>query len=133
MPHYKVRHSLSKHIEYNSYCCCCDGFIYSDLYAAYENEYTVFSPMDNCFELFGLDFMVDSSFNTYLLEVNPGPDFKQTGDRLRGVIASLWEDTCTIVLDGKDEGTFTKRNDFRKVYDKVWSAASMKGGGMSLK
>ena len=61
--------------------------ITTELFAAFENEYTVFSPMTNCFELFGLDFMVDEELNVSLLEVNPGPDFQQTGDRLRNVIA----------------------------------------------
>ena len=109
------------------YCHC------RELYAAYENEYTIFSPMGNCFELFGLDFVVDESFGTSILEVNPGPDFKQTGDRLRGVISSLWEDTCSIVLDDAHGEKFHRRNDFKKVYDKMWSAAAMEGGGMSLK
>ena len=61
--------------------------ITAELFAAFENEYTVFSPMTNCFELYGLDFMVDDQLNVSLLEVNPGPDFQQTGDRLRNVIA----------------------------------------------
>eukprot|EP01034_Spumella_vulgaris_P045608 gene45608-56821_t len=39
--------------------------------------------MANCYELYGLDFMVDNNMAVSLLEVNPGPDFKQTGDRLR--------------------------------------------------
>lgn len=70
-----------------------------DLFRAYENEYTVFAPMDNCFEMFGLDFMVDEALGVHLLEVNPGPDFKQTGDRLRSVIVGLFEQMCTIVVD----------------------------------
>lgn len=64
--------------------------ITTELFAAFENEYTVFSPMTNCFELFGLDFMIDEELNVSLLEVNPGPDFQQTGDRLRNVIAGKY-------------------------------------------
>lgn len=47
--------------------------IVSELFSAYESEYSVFSPMDDCFEHFGLDFLVDSDWQVYLLEVNPGP------------------------------------------------------------
>ena len=47
-----------------------DAKIFSDLFNAFENEYTIFSPMSNCFEVFGLDFMVDEDFNVSLLEVH---------------------------------------------------------------
>ena len=91
--------------------------------------------MSNCFELYGLDFLVDDSFKVYLLEVNPGPDFKQTGHRLRQVIVQLWEQTCQLVLDGTAEDTMRHSqdemfsrptDDFVKVYDKEWSAANIK-------
>ena len=44
--------------------------ITAELFTAYESEYTIFSPMTNCFEIFGLDFMIDTEFNVYLLEVS---------------------------------------------------------------
>jgi tubulin---tyrosine ligase len=43
--------------------------ITGELFTAYENEYTVFAPMANCFEIYGLDFMIDDDFNVSLLEV----------------------------------------------------------------
>jgi hypothetical protein len=72
----------------------------SDLFAAFENEYTVFAPMNNCFEIYGLDFLLDQRLELTLLEVNPGPDFKQTGDRLDGLIEDLWDQTLGLALDG---------------------------------
>ncbi|KAJ4382389.1 hypothetical protein N0V86_002724 [Didymella sp. IMI 355093] len=54
-----------------------------------------FQPLPNAFEIFGLDFMVgiegDGGLNTYLLEVNAFPDFRQTGDELSGMIEGLFE------------------------------------------
>ncbi|KAI4619876.1 hypothetical protein J4E83_005733 [Alternaria metachromatica] len=54
-----------------------------------------FQPLPNSFEIFGLDFMVgheeDGGLNTYLLEVNAFPDFRQTGSELSGVIEGLFE------------------------------------------
>ncbi|KAH6616491.1 tubulin-tyrosine ligase family-domain-containing protein [Boeremia exigua] len=54
-----------------------------------------FQPLPNAFEVFGLDFMVgieaDGALNTYLLEVNAFPDFRQTGEELSGVVAGLFE------------------------------------------
>ena len=117
--------------------------ITAELFAAFENEYTVFAPMSNCFELFGLDFMVDDALNVSLLEVNPGPDFQQTGDRLRSVIVTLWEETFQVVLDANVPGlaqaagrpvpaevaTGDKATgDFTCVYSKQWSASQMAGG-----
>lgn len=75
--------------------------ITSELFAAFENEYTVFAPMSNCFELFGLDFLVDENLQVSLLEVNPGPDFKQTGERLRRVIVELWEQSFALIVDSQ--------------------------------
>jgi hypothetical protein len=54
-----------------------------------------FQPLPNSFEIFGLDFMVgiegNGELNTYLLEVNAFPDFRQTGDELSGMIERLFE------------------------------------------
>lgn len=54
-----------------------------------------FQPLPNSFEIFGLDFMVgiesDASLTTYLLEVNAFPDFRQTGDELKGLVEGLFE------------------------------------------
>ena len=97
--------------------------LYSDLFSAFENEYTIFCPTSNCFEIFGLDFMVDTDWGTHLLEVNPGPDFKQTGDRLQGVIMALFEQTADIVIN---EACATE--DFTEVYCKEWSLSSQPSG-----
>ena len=122
--------------------------IVRDLFMAYENEYSVFCPMNNCFELYGLDFLLDEQLNVSFLEVNPGPDFKQTGDRLRSVIVQLWEQAFRIVIDGNllknsqeshedydvsySEYWKTMSPDFTMVYSKEWSVSQLKGG-MSLK
>lgn len=144
--------------------------IVSDLFDAYENEYSIFCPASQSFELYGLDFIIedhysseDSSsnipgvdsfgFKISLLEVNPGPDFKQTGDRLKSVIFYLWEQTLRIVVDSnllasalindqKTIGSLYIHNevdnklknhfekncpDFSLVYSKEWSVSNIKG------
>lgn len=121
--------------------------IIHDLFAAYENEYSIFCPMSNCFEIYGLDFLIDDDWNVSLLETNPGPDFKQTGDRLKTSIANLWEETFRIVIDSnllapKQEPSITHEEydriyqsywksvapDFSLVYSKEWSVSSIKSG-----
>jgi tubulin---tyrosine ligase len=103
--------------------------ITKELFCAFENEYTVFSPMANCFELYGLDFMVDEELNVSFLEANPGPDFKQTGGRLKKLIMQLWEQTLTIVVDQVDP--LVNAPTFTKVYDQEASVSKL-GGGLSF-
>lgn len=42
--------------------------------------------------------MVDASLDVFLLEVNSYPDFKQTGDRLSGLIDGLFEGVVDVAL-----------------------------------
>ena len=93
-----------------------------DVFTAYENEYTIFCPMAGCFELFGLDFIVDSELNVCLLEINPGPDFKQTGLRLKRVISLLFKETLHLVI-----GKNFQADHMTMVYSKEWSIAAHKG------
>ncbi|KAI0104405.1 sure-like protein [Daldinia grandis] len=51
-----------------------------------------FRPLANAFEIFGLDFLVDADGTPWLLEVNAFPDFRQTGDELKGLVQGLWEE-----------------------------------------
>ncbi|KLU86605.1 TTL domain-containing protein [Magnaporthiopsis poae ATCC 64411] len=57
-----------------------------------------FQPLPNAFEVFGLDFLVDARGAVWLLEVNSFPDFRQTGDDLRGVVAGLWEGVVRLAV-----------------------------------
>ncbi|KAI0408325.1 survival protein sure-like phosphatase/nucleotidase [Xylaria palmicola] len=49
-----------------------------------------FRPLPNAFEIYGVDFLVDAAGRVYLLEVNAFPDFRQTGDELKDLVAGLW-------------------------------------------
>ncbi|VEU23361.1 DEKNAAC104652 [Brettanomyces naardenensis] len=50
-----------------------------------------FQPLPNAFETYGLDFLVDFHGDVQILEVNAYPDFKQTGDDLKGLIYELFD------------------------------------------
>ena len=73
-----------------------------------------FQPLPNAFELFGLDFMVDSEGMTWLMEVNAFPDFAQTGGELQDLVKDLMEDVVDVAIKPlfgvEEEG---KRSDSR--------------------
>ncbi|ETK89236.1 hypothetical protein F441_06710 [Phytophthora nicotianae CJ01A1] len=113
------------------------GQITAETFDAYKGEFSVFQPLPNCFEIYGVDFMVDEDFNVWLLEFNPGPDFKQTGDRLHFVIRDLMADTLSVVTNeffSEDKDSSVKNAEigaFAKVYDQQWGALS-KGSSMKF-
>lgn len=51
-------------------------------------------PMQNCFELFGFDFLLDDEWRVWFLEANAEPDVKQTGERLHSVISDMISGAC---------------------------------------
>lgn len=69
--------------------CAVTGEIFE---AAARGMMVHFQPLPFAFEAYGLDYLVDSSGNAWLLEVNAFPDFKQTGEELRdSVVAEFWK------------------------------------------
>jgi hypothetical protein len=108
-----------------------------ELFRALQGERTVFAPMPHCFELFGLDFLVSLPVDAqtprvHLLEVNPGPDFAQSGCRLRGVVRGLLEATLDVAVLGE-----AAPDDLALVYDDQAAGqglrrAAQAGGGMRL-
>lgn len=52
-----------------------------------------------CFELFGLDFMLDDKLNPYLIEANSNPCIEVDGSVLGKVIPSLLENVVRVAID----------------------------------
>lgn len=71
-----------------SQICTVTGEIFE---AAARGMMVYFQPLPFAFEVFGLDFLVDATDNAWLLEVNAFPDFKQTGEELKGVVEGCWK------------------------------------------
>ena len=70
-------------------------------FRAFEGDFSGYMPLPTAFELYGFDFMLDDAWRLYLLEVNPTPDIRQTGDRLDPMIGALVEGVATIALDSR--------------------------------
>lgn len=57
-----------------------------------------FQPLSNAFEVFALDFLLDDKGTAWLLEINSFPDFRQTGEQLKGLVQGLFEDIVRTVV-----------------------------------
>jgi len=106
-----------------------------ELFRAFHAEPTVFAPLSNCFELYGIDFLVDQQLQVYLLEVNPGPDFKQTGGRLKKVIENLIEATVATVFAEEDRKACPQKlgRTIEASFTKVYDGGSNQGPGAKLR
>ena len=83
-----------------------------EVFRAAERQPAVFQPLGNCFELYGLDFLLDEDLAVHLLEFNSGPDLEQAGDRLKGVIETLMDGVFELGVDGSaNSAGFVKIHD----------------------
>ncbi|KAJ5918929.1 hypothetical protein N7454_010073 [Penicillium verhagenii] len=79
-----------------SQICAITGEVFE---AAARGMMVHFQTLPNAFELFGVDFLIDSTGCTYLLEVNAFPDFAQTGEDLKEVVVGrLFEETIDVAV-----------------------------------
>ena len=68
--------------------------ITSDSFAtAVKSSPTTFQLLSNCFQLFGVDFLVDQTGKVWLLEFNSGPAFTRSD-----VIPDMFDSTVAMVL-----------------------------------
>lgn len=86
---------------------------------------------ENCFELFGLDFMVDEDVNVWLIECNTNPCLECSGPILSKLIPQLINDVFKLVLDplyppppfyygGKKFVNDNFDNRFELIYEEEW-------------
>ena len=83
---------------------------------------------ENCFELFGFDFLLDEDFRIWLIEVNHNPFLGTPNDYMRGLVPRMIEDMLKIVVDPvlkpKNVPDRERPNDF----ELIWREASAKHG-----
>jgi tubulin--tyrosine ligase len=68
-------------------------------FAAQESAAGAYMPLPRCFELYGVDFLVDAGMRLVLLEFNPSPDIKQTGSRLGGMMSRMVSGAIEVAVD----------------------------------
>ena len=53
----------------------------------------------NCFEIFGFDYLIDSDYNSWLIEVNTNPCLEESSSILKMLIPRMVDDAFKITLD----------------------------------
>ena len=83
---------------------------------------------ENCFELFGFDFLLDEDFRIWLIEVNHNPFLGTPNEYMRGLVPRMIEDMVKIVVDPvlrpKNVPDRERPNDF----EIIWREGSVKHG-----
>ena len=62
-------------------------------------EYLCKDTKSSFFELFGFDFIVDSSFKTWLIEVNTNPCLEESSKILKSYIPRMIDDALKLTVD----------------------------------
>ncbi|KAK5938671.1 putative tubulin--tyrosine ligase pby1 [Knufia obscura] len=84
------------HEDVFSQICGITGEVFE---AAAREQMVHFQAIPNAFEIFGVDFLVDSERNVWLLEMNAYPDFKQTGEGLQDkVVGGLFDQVVNTAV-----------------------------------
>lgn len=90
--------------------------------AAAREQMVHFQAIPNAFEIMGVDFLVDTDYKVWLLEMNAYPDFKQTGEDLQEtVVGGLFDEVVKTAVapffgvkdhsDGSEQMTKVKEFD----------------------
>ena len=95
--------------------CAATGTLFE---AAAREQMIHFQTLENAFEVFGVDWMVDADGRAWLLEVNAFPDFRQSGNVGEQVVRGFWEEVVEIAV-GRFSGVevVEKEGRLRKVLD----------------
>jgi tubulin--tyrosine ligase len=80
----------------------------------------------NNFEVFGMDFMVDSAFRPWLIEVNTNPCLELASPLLAKLIPAMVDNALRIAVDplyptpiGSNRKVYPEQNRFSLVYDEL--------------
>ena len=73
---------------------------------------------ENCEEIYGYDFMIDSDLNVFLIEINSSPAMDYSTSITQKLVQEMSENLIQIVIDKRDTcSNYDKIGKFIKVYD----------------
>ena len=74
------------------------------------------------FEIFGYDFMLDSNFNLFLIEINDNPGLEESSPWIKIIVPRMLDDALRLTLDQ----LFNPCYDFNKIYQDEEQTNNMK-------
>ena len=81
------------------------------------------------FEIFGYDFMLDSEFNIYLIEINTNPGLEESSPWIKVIVPRMLDDALRLTLDQ----IFEPRYDFNLNYKNKEEIINLKNVEINLK
>ena len=54
---------------------------------------------NQCFEIFGYDFIIDNEFNTWLIEANTNPCLEESSELLKTLLPRMLNDAFKLTID----------------------------------
>ena len=95
--------------------CAATGTLFE---AAGREQMIHFQTLENAFEVFGVDWMLDAEGRAWLLEVNAFPDFRQSGSVGEEVVKGFWEEVIGVAVGGFFDSEMKREEGrLRKVLD----------------
>ena len=68
------------------------------------------SNRNNCFEIFGYDFILDINYRPFLLEINTNPGYEESSPLIKMLVPRMIDDAMKLTIDKEFETTY-KTND----------------------
>ena len=53
----------------------------------------------NAFEIFGYDFLIDSEYNPFLIEINTNPGYEESSPLIKMLLPRMFDDAFRLTID----------------------------------
>lgn len=83
---------------------------------------------ENCFELFGFDFLLDEDFRIWLIECNYNPFLGTPNEYMKKLVPNMIEDMLKIVLDPVLKPKSVPDTERENEFELIYQDASQKNG-----
>jgi len=87
-----------------------------------------YNNRENCFELFGFDFLLDEDFRIWLIEVNYNPFLGTPNEYMKTLVPHMINDMLKIVVDPVLKPKFVPESERPNDFELIYREASQKHG-----